>query len=731
MTIAIRIGASSTAYDNLNSAYVAASAAKQKLSITGTGEEVKAELTNLYGNGSQGAIDNFNNVSKTIGSIKATNDLNLSTIQIRDYKAALVKLGTKSIVLDSGTTATNIQNQYNDLDAVYTKVKSITLAPNSTAPTIAVDKLATSINMGGLEALMGKKFNVTGTKATIESNMDSLLKNVSRINEIQITGANDVEFTIKQLAIVGDKLRKLGTGKVTLTDTADNILATSSIALINKLNNTNINAPSTTATITAVANSKVTAAGGHGFNTGDAVTFNGAGGAAGNGTSTVSGNVYYARRLSGTEFQIYNNYDDAVNTATTAGIVNPGGATASAGTFTSQVGNSPLRTTTLDNVKVLSATLNQAQRLGELTAVDATVTTPGAINRLMSNIIKSVEIADTVANLDSGLDTKLASGYTTHLSSAGEITTSTAHHYKTGDAVTYSVPTVGTAKINELTSGATYYVGKTGASSFALFNSRNAALTADYTSLATLATGNANGNAINFATSNTATNFSDQTFTTSSLDKTMSDVFRFKDNTGEVGRVTIKGSGAITSLELSDIATKALRGNASGQVTYSAKAIDIQNNMQSLYDNLHAQNMTGITEVVVNDGTAKGKKALTLSDAYFQVLKGVFAEGVDKHLNPIPVNAKNYSFNVTGATYARLGTLQGEMDVGAFAVVGATAQDLTVGGATQLASDLGKSKLKTLTSEGVTSVERATIQNLLNSVGSGPDRAKLKLVNKI
>jgi hypothetical protein len=553
--------------------------------------------------------------------------------------------------------------------------------------------------------------------------MDALLKNVSKINEIRITGANDVEFTTKQLAIVGDKLKKMGTGKVTLTDTADNILATSSIALINKLNNTNINAPSSTATISLAIGNKITSAAAHGFNTGDAVTFNGAAGAAGNGTNTVSGDVYYARRLSGTEFQIYTNYDDAVDTATTGGIVDP---VASTGTFTSQVGNSPLRNTTLDNVKITSATLNQAQRLVELTAVDASVTTPGAINRLMSNIVKSVEIADTVENLNAGSANKVGSLFTIHATDAGQITTSTAHQYKTGDAVTYSVPTVGTDKIAELTSGATYYVGKTGASTLVLFNSRNAALTADYTDLNSLAT----SGAINFGVGNTNTNYADQTFTTSSLDKTMSDVFRFKDNTGEVGRVTIKGYGAITSLQLSDTATKALRGNALGQVTYSAKAIDIQNNMQSLYDNLNAANMTEVTEVVVSDGTSKGKKALTLSDTYFQVLKGIFAEGVDKHLSPNPVNAKTYSFNVTGAAYSRLGALQGEMDVGAFAVTNVAAADLKVS-SIQLAADLGKSKLKTMTSVGVNNVDRNIIQGLLSSVGSGPDRAKLKLVSQI
>jgi hypothetical protein len=250
MTIAIRLGASSTAYNDLNGAYVAAAAAKQKLSITGTGEEIKNELSTLFGNGSQSAIDNFNLVSKTIGSIKATNDLNLSTSEVSNYKAALVKLGSKSIVLASSITSPQLADKFNELDAVYTKVKSITLSDaNDTTPTIAVSKLPTAVNMGGLEILTGKKFNVSGTATDIKTNMDAVLKNISRIDKVIVNSGN-VQFTAKELSIVGDKLVKSGNATVVLKDTADNLLSTSSIAMMNKLNNTNINTAAVTATVT-------------------------------------------------------------------------------------------------------------------------------------------------------------------------------------------------------------------------------------------------------------------------------------------------------------------------------------------------------------------------------------------------------------------------------------------------------------------------------------------------
>jgi len=718
MTIAIRIGAGSTAYDNLDSAYKAAALAKQKLSITGTGEEIKNELINMRLLGQT----EFDLRSKTIGSIKATNDLNLTAGIVDQFKAALIKLGTKSIVLDTTTNSSGIETFFNQLDAVYTKVKSITLADADTAtPKINVSKLATAINLGGLEALTGKKFNVNGTSDEIKTNMDSMLKNISRIDKI-IVDSGDVEFTAKQLSIVGDKLVKIDGAKVVLKDTADSLLATSSIALVNKLNNTNINTAAVTATLTGVPNSSaITVSGGHGFKTGDKVHFNLAGGT--NGTAIPKDADYYVRVTNGTEFKLYTSYGNAITD--TSGL----DATGMIGSLTSVVGPNPFRTTLLDSVKVTGASIDQANRFVTLSAIDTALPGQGAGNRLMSDIIKSVEIADNVTNLNafSAGQTQAMTSYAKSASD-GQIT-KVGHGYKTGDAVTFSVATGGT-KLTELSIGGTYYVGKVDNDNFVLFDTRAHAKSADYSSVALLS---GSSGAITYATGNTGAGAA-QKFSVTNLSKTISDVNRLNGATSEVGRVTIKGFGVVTALDLSDIAAKVKAGSDSvAQTTYSAKAIDIQNNMQALYDNQHAANMTGVSEIVVNDGTSKGKKALTLSDTYFQVLKSIFKEGVDKHENPVPVLAKNYTFNVTGASYSKIsgaGNLQDEMDVGSFAVVGATAANLSVDAIT-LASDLGKSKLKTLTSEGVTSVERATIQSLLNSVGSGPDRAKLKLVNKI
>jgi carbon monoxide dehydrogenase subunit G len=809
MTIAIRIGAGSTAYDNLNGAYAAAIASKQKLSITGTGEEIKAELSKMLTDPGQNQTQ-FDLMSKSIGSIKATNDLNLDTTEVANYKAALVKLGSKSIVLASSTTSTNLAAQFNDLDAVYTKVKSITLLDANTAtPTIAVGKLATAINMGGLEILTGKKFNVSGRASDIKANMDSLLKNISKIDKIVVnastatigsttnvafnsvvtsnshgfttgeeirydgptdpgnitsgssyyarrltantfqvfgsyaeavnvnasTGRKDVvaatgtftskagvEFTTKQLSILGDKLVKADDSTVVLKDTADNLLATSSIALINKLNNTNINTAAVTATVSSVANTnEITSTAGHGFRTGDKVHVTASTPAAG----VLNNADYYVKVINGTKFQLFDSYNNAI-TGTSAKT-----ATSLVGSITSVVGPNPFRTTLLDEVKVTEASLDQAKRFVALSKVDPSITGSGAGTRLMSNIVRSIEIADTVTNLNAANDTKLITGGGTisfDAAKAAIIDLGTAHNLKTGDAFTYSVDT-GKVSLTGLTSGTTYFIGETGhANKFYIFTTQKEALAADLTDDTTAAAGGAKviaarGNALD----------GEQKFTVSALDQTMSDVARLKNNNSGVGRVTIKGSGAITSIMLSDIATRGLRGNPNGQVTYSAKAVDIQNNIQDLYENQTAAlagNGTAITEIVVNDGTSKGKKALTLTDQYFQTLRDVFKEGVDKHTSPVPVTPKNYTFNVTAAAYGRLSTLQNEMDVGAFAVVGATAAQLKVS-SISLGTDLGYSKLKTMTSVGVDNVDRNIIQGLLSAVGSGPDRAKLKLVSQL
>jgi hypothetical protein len=451
------------------------------------------------------------------------------------------------------------------------------------------------------------------------------------------------------------------------------------------------------------------------------------------------GSDYYVGVKNGTQFRLYSSFDDATTNYASQSAANTAAVNAfgALGTLTSIVGPNPFRTTTLDAVKVTGATLNQAQRFATLSEVNTNLLSPGAGTRLMSNIVSSIELADTAENLSATTSTDTQSAASVTLSANAGIISIAGHGYKTGDSVTYSVA-AGTAKYSELTSGATYYVGKLGSSNdnFVLFNNRGAALAADLTNATTArAAASAQDKAIVLAASaaNLAVTASAQKFTTSSLDKIMSDVFRLKDNTAQVGRVTIKGFGAITALKLNDIATNALRGNGAGQVTYSAKAVDIQNNIQALTDNqIAGTQLTGkaITEIVVNDGTSLGKKAITVTDDQFLKLRTAFLEGVDKHTNPVPVLAKNYTFNVTGAAYSRLSTLQADMNVGAFALTGVSAANLKVS-SIALAADLGNSKLKTMTSVGVNSADRAIIQGLLSSVGSGPDRAKLKLVTQL
>jgi hypothetical protein len=809
MTLAIKIGAGSQVYDNV--ALANSMRGYQKLSITGTGEEIKAAL---------GDIDL---VAANVSSIKATNDLNLTTTQVSQYKAALVKLGTKSIVLDSSTTSINISDKFNQLDAVYTKIKSITISPEAT-PVIAVEKLATAVNLTGLEVLTGKTFDVSGTAVTIKANMDSLLKNISKIGKINIAAGSEVEFTAKQLSILGDKLVKGdSTSKVVLTDTADNLLTTGSLSLINRLNNTNVKAAPLVATASSATSSVISAD--NSFVTGDLVTVDAAAGA-------LDGNSYYARRLSDTTFALYTSYAQAINTTSTNGRVDTS-SLANADTVKSKFGNVPLRTTTLDTVNVKNATLAQADRFVTLTTLDATVTTPGAINRPLSDVVKSVEIADTISNLNAGEVTKTSSTLAVSAANtdAGTFTIA-GHGYNTGDAVTYSVA-AGATKIVELTVGNTYFVGKIGgsASTFALFNSRSAALAADLTDVTTAKT----DGAIDFdSTYNASATTAGQKFTTSNLDKTMDAVGRLNANSGNVGRVTIKGdSNRITAATFDEVATKALRGNSSAQVAYSGKAVDITNNLQALYDNNTVTTAKHLTEIVVTDGTAIGKKGFSMSQTFYSALAPLFKNGADNptllvkaagtlhkgaasnttgHITiaghgystgdavtysvansgtaltgltdgntyyvgklddsnfvlfntkakalaadlssqnaaynagngylattgggnaadqkfTTGIQVKNYSFNITGATFdaANPTALQNDSNISSYSVVNASYDNLVIGN--QLRIALGQSKLKSITTESISdATQRSTIRSLLNAIGSPVDRAKLKLM---
>jgi hypothetical protein len=389
---------------------------------------------------------------------------------------------------------------------------------------------------------------------------------------------------------------------------------------------------------------------------------------------------------------------------------------------------------------VTKATLAQTNRFGELIAVIGS-TAQGAANRLLSNIISSISITDTATNLMDSTNnaTKtVTSIQATAVSSAtsGAIT-STAHGFSTGDAVTYNMTNASGTAYSGIVSGTTYYVGKIGASAdeFVLYDTRAKALAANLTTQAT-AFANAPGTGIYLAVNGTGTPSAvgDHTFTASTLDKAISKVGKFMDNTGTVSRVTIAGSGTISATTLDDIATKALRGNSAAQVTYSAKAVDVQNNLQALYDNQTTTAAKKLTEIVVTDGTSTGKKQIQMTQAFYTSLNAKFTRGVDQ--GGTTVN-KNYAYNITNAAFdsANPTALQNDVNVSSYSVVGATNANLTGfagGGAAgdYLRIALGQSKLKTLTSvSGLTSTERATISTLLNSIGSNTDRAKLKMIS--
>ena len=726
MTLAIRIGASTTTYDDLTTAWAQAKAIGQKLSITGTGEEIKDQLDEMV---ATNLTDDGTKIADRIGSIKATNDINLSAADVGTFKAALIKLGTKSVVLASATTAGDIGTSFTDLDAVYSKIKSITLDLPTSVVTVDVTKLTGSKNLTGLETLTGRKFNVSGTGDNIKANMNALLANVSRIGTITVNAGTTAEFTSRQLAVLGDKLAKgSATSSIVLKDTASNVLSTSSLALINKLNNTNINAVPKVATIASENGTTITAD--KSFNTGDRVVFKG--------TTVVGGltqgQEYYARKISNTSFQLFTGYSAAVNTSSIASRVDVTG-TAAADEFESAVGSAPVRTEILDNVKVTNASVNQAKRLIALTNQDMGAA-QGQKNRMIANIVSSVEIIDIAANLNTGSITKtVAAGSLGDINdgaasgTTGDITI-TGHGFVTGDTVKYTVAEGGTP-FTGLTAGTSYYVGKISNDKFVLFDTRAKALAADFTGANDAAKQLAayNGGVDSYIALTAAGTLA-QSFTKSDLSNIMGSVNGFRDNTGAVGRVTIKGVGAITANTIDSIVTKIKAGNSNAEATYSAKAVDILNNLTGLYENqsaILASVYTKLDEIVVNDGTTTGKKGITLSETYLTTLDSIFKEGVDQGG---AVKNKNYTFNVTDASYANTATLQTNANVGAYAVTGATFNQVTnsVNDATKtLALELGRSKLKTMTTVGVTDAQREVIVGQLFAIGSGPDRAKLKI----
>jgi hypothetical protein len=704
MTLAIKIGASSNVYDNI--ALANSMRGNQKLSITGTGAEIYSSLSTLLSN-----VDG-------IGAIKSTSDIVVTAAEVATNKAVLLKLGTKSLVLQGAGAGgvesdTNVATNFTSLDAVYTKFKSLNISADTT---IDVSKLSNAVNLSGMGILSGKTFNISGTGADLKTYMSSILKNISKIGTISVAAGSTAEFTADQLKIVGDKLTKANaaTSIVLLKDTADRLLTTDGLSLINKYNNTNINPlPTTTTVASALATGVITASANHKLNTGDVVSFNGTADG-----QLVDGDSYYARKLSDTTFALYDTYAHAVDTSSVVGKRTV--TTALAGTFSNQVGVPPTRVTTLNDVQVTNASVAQADRIVTLTTLVGSPAA-GANIRPLSNIVSKVDIADTVAKLNAGSDSVATLASSTNgatLATNGIITTGT-HGFTTGDRVTYS--STSTA-LSGLVSGSNYYVGVLSSTTFVLYSTKADALAADTSS-------GANAYATSPWIVQTTAGAGTQTFTASALDKTMGNIGRLKDGAGSVGRVTILGSGSVTSTSLSAITAKIERGDTATKATYQAKAVDVNSNLQALYDNKTSTlpGNVALDEIVVSDGTTVGKKAISLSYTMYNQLQASFLAGMDNPAgNPVtPVN-KNYAFTVTSAGFANTTTLQGDKNVATYAVTGATYTDLSTAG--QLVAELGKSKLKTLTSVSISDpTQRSTITTILNAVGNPVDRAKLKL----
>ena len=793
MTLAIKIGAGSQVYDNIALAY--SMRGNQKLSITGSGSEIYSALGDLTAK------------ADGIGAIKATSDIVVNAGEVTTNKASLLKLGTKSLVLQGAAgggveTSANVSANFNALDAVYTKFKALNISADTT---IDVSKLGTAINLGAMGVLSGKTFNVSGSASDIKTYMAALLKNVSKVASITVNAGQELKLNASELNALGDKITKatggvvtaasgtstavttssahglsngdaikftsttagnltqnttyfarsltsttfavydtqahandlnyttglvntasVGTGSfakpkatVALKDTADNLLTTAGLALINKFNNTNINPVNTTPTVSAQASGVLTSVS-HPINTGDAVTYDGTAIAlSGSLLALGDGQVAYARKLSDDTFALYNSYAQAITTNSTTGLINSAAASTS-GVYTTQAGNAPLRVTTLDNVQVTTATLAQVDRFSSLTSL--TASTLGANTRNLSNIISSVEVADTLSKLTAGITQ--AATITAGVAGATKgILNVTGNTFAQGDAITFN--TTGTAGATGLVNGTAYYVGKLAGDDIVLFDNKADALALD------VSVSNATGFAAKQWKAITAlTGTGTYTVTRSNLETSMKSVTNYKDASGVVNRVTIKGSGAILATELQSVTSKALRGNSGANVAYSAKAVDIQNNLQALYDNNTTTGSNPLTEIVVTDGTAIGKKGFSLSQTFYNALKTVFSNGVD---NPAgKVTNKNYSFTVSNATFdsSNPSALQNDVNVSTYAITNASYSDLSpVSNPDYLRIALGQSKLKSLTTASISdSTQRAVITSLLTAIGNPVDRAKLKLI---
>jgi hypothetical protein len=646
-----------------------------------------------------------------------------SASDIKTYMSSLLKNNSMvgSITISAGQELQLNASQLSALGDKITKSVGGTLTATSGTST-AVTLAGHGLNNGDAIKFTGATSGglVQGTTYYARS----LTANTFAVYDTQ-AHANDVNYTtglVNSTLGGGAKTFAKPRATVALRDTADNILTTSNLALINKYNNTNINPLNTAATVTAQSSGVLTAAG-HTINTGDAVTHDGTlVASSGSFGALADGQIAYARKLSDDTFALYDSYAHAINTSSTTGILNSSSdSLASAfASYTTQAGNGPIRVTTLDNVQVTSASLAQLDTMTTLTSL--TASTLGANTRNLSNIISSVAVADTLSALTAGV-TQTASiaagtaGYT------HGILTIAGNTFAQGDAVTFN--TTGTAGATGLTNGQAYYVGKlTGANDFVLYDNKADALALD------VSTDNATGYTAKPWKDITAlTGSGTYTITRSNLETSMKAVTTYKDGSGIVDRVTIKGSGAVLATDLESVSSKALRGNSAVNVAYAAKGVDIQNNLQALYDNNTTTGSHPLTEIVVTDGTAIGKKGFSLSQTFYNALKTVFANGVD---NPAgKTTNKNYSFTVTNATFdhANPTLLQNDVNVSTYAITGTSYSDLDpIANPDYLRVALGQSKLKSLTTTSISdTTQRSIITNLLNAIGNPVDRAKLKL----
>jgi len=776
--LSIRIGAGSEVYKNVALAYSMRNG--QKLSISGTGEDLLTALTTAGGaNGAPNKV--LSDFADGIGTIKSSSDIVLSASQVTTSKAALLKLGTRSLVLQAagGTeSGANVTANFAALDATYTKFKSMNM---TTDPIVTSDALNGIVNLQGIEKLSGKTVVVEATGAQIKDGMASLLKNVANIKSLKVTSGT-AQFTVDQLSVLGDKIDATGAGTIKLKDTASKLLQTSSINLINKLNNSYIN--SGTPKIALAAGNAVDAAtdiihstGNHGLITGDRVTYQQSGSTPMDGL--VSGTDYYARKIDDTHFALYGTKAQALDVTSMTGRVDitttaPGNG--SADSFIASNADAPIRVTTLHVVDVTQASLAQVNEFTALTNTTAN-NGPNANNRQMSDIIGNVEIKDTAAALSAGqvtntIDSAVNGGAMTggHTAATDSLITANAHGYKTGDAVLYK-QTTGGADIG-LTDGTTYYVGRVGVNTFKLFDTRAHALVG-------------NNDARDYATSGLMTLTvtgaghvyadGDHSFVTSDVTNSMSAVSRFKGATAKVERVTIAGTGLISSTTLDDIATKIKQGGSSfgfspaTKLTYSAKAIDIQGNVQSLYDNMTRVGGTAINEIVVNDGVITGKKTINLIIGQYNEMFDAFSKGVTNAV--VGGNADtptNYAFNVTGAAYTdskkagqsgisitnaagvtRNTALQDDKNVASFSLIGLNKgssingvggwaapgafNTTTVNSLNGLRDLLSQSKLKTVltnsqSANNWTLEDKNYLKTFVSNIGSNSDRNKLKVV---